>query len=91
MDENNEMLKRIIGIECPTDKVTDRVIDVLEDYHQGGEYQITSETDNDYDQTRLKFYKAYSESGDNPDLVMVVKEGKDGYVAKIVDAYTDKD
>jgi hypothetical protein len=91
MDENNEMLKRIIGIECPTDKVTDRVIDVLEDYHLGGEYQITSETDNDYDQTRLKFYKAYSESGDNPDLVMVVKEGKDGYVAKIVDAYTDKD
>lgn len=91
MDENNEMLKRIIGIECPTDKVTDRVIDVLEDYRLGGEYQIVSESDDDYDQTRLKFYRAYSESGDNPDLVMVVKEGKDGYVAKIVDAYADKD
>ncbi len=84
------MVKKIIGIECPTDKVTDRVINVLEEYNLGGEYQVTSRPDEDYDETRLRFYRAFSETKDNPDLVMVVKEGKDGYVAKIVDAFTEK-
>ncbi|MGE5632952.1 MAG: hypothetical protein ACM3TR_17935 [Caulobacteraceae bacterium] len=89
MNKENDMLKRIIGIECPTDNVTDRLINVLEEYNPGGEYQITAETDNDYEETRLKFYKAYSESGENPDIVAVVKEGKDDYVAKIVDAFIE--
>lgn len=89
MNSKNDMLKKIIGIECPADKVADRVINVLEEYNLGGQYQITSEADEDFDETRLRIYKAYSENADNPDLVMVVKEGKDGYVAKIVDAYTD--
>lgn len=88
--KENELVKRIIGIECPTGEVTDRVINVLEDYNPGGEYQITSRPDTDYDETRLRYYRAFSETGDNPDLIMVVKEGKDGYVAKIVDAYTEK-
>lgn len=87
--KDKDLVKRIIGIECPTDKVTDRVVSVLEEYNLGGEYQITSRTDEDYDETRLKYYRAFSETGDNPDLIMVVKEGKDDYVAKIVDAYTE--
>jgi len=87
MNSINDMLRKIIGIECPTDKVTDRVVNVLEEYNLGGEYQITSHTDEDYNETRLRFYKAFSETGDNPDLIIGAKEGKDGYVAKIVDAY----
>jgi hypothetical protein len=89
MLKDNEMIERIIGMECPTDKVTDRVINVLEEYNPGGGYQITARPDNDYEETRLKYYRAFSETGENPDLIMVVKEGKDGYVAKIVDAYTE--
>lgn len=89
MDINKDVLKRIIGIECPTGNVTDRVINVLEEYNLGGEYQIMSEADDDFDETRLRFYKAFSETADNPDFVMVVKEGKDGYVAKVVDAFVD--
>lgn len=89
MSKEGNIVKRIIGIECPTDKVTDRVIGVLEEYDQEGQYQITSRTDEDYEETRLKYYRAYSETGGRPDLVMVVKEGKDGYVAKVVDAYTE--
>lgn len=89
MTKDSNIVSRIIGIECPTDKVTDRVIGVLEEYNLDGQYQITSRTDEDYDETRLKYYRAFSETEDNPDLVMVVKEGKDDYVAKIVDAYTE--
>jgi hypothetical protein len=89
INKEGSITKRIIGMECPTDKVTDRVIGVLEEYDLEGQYQITSRTDDDYDETRLKYYRAYSETGDRPDLVMVVKEGKDGYVAKVVDAYTE--
>jgi len=87
--KENSIVKRIIGIECPTDKVTDRVINVLEEYDLDGQYQITSRIDEDYDETRLKYYRAFSETGDKPDLIMVVKEGKDDYVAKVVDAYTE--
>jgi hypothetical protein len=86
---NSEIARRIIGIECPVDKVTDRVIGVLEEYDHEGQYQITSRKDEDYDETRLKYYRAYSEEGDRPDVVMVVKEGMDGYVATVVDAYID--
>lgn len=89
MNKDNEIAGRIIGIECPTDKVTDRVIGVLEEYDMEGQYQVTSRPDEDYEETRLRYYRAYSENGSRPDIVMVVKEGKDGYVAKVVDAYTD--
>lgn len=89
MNKDNEIMGRIIGIECPTDKVTDRVIGVLEEYDMEGQYQVTSRPDEDYEETRLRYYRAYSENGNRPDLIMVVKEGKDGYVAKVVDAYTD--
>ncbi|MGE5677267.1 MAG: hypothetical protein ACM3ZR_04335 [Pseudomonadota bacterium] len=89
INKEGSIAKRIIGMECPTDKVTDRVIGVLEEYDLEGQYQITSRTDDDYDETRLKYYRAYSETGNRPDLIMVVKEGKDGYVAKVVDAYTE--
>lgn len=89
MIKDSDIAGRIIGIECPTDKVTDRVIGVLEEYDLEGQYQITSRFDEDYDETRLKYYRAYSETGDRPDLIMVVKEGMDGYAAKIVDAYIE--
>lgn len=88
MQQDKTLVERIIGIECPTDRVADRVINVLEEYSPEGQYQITSRTDDDYDETRLKYYRAFSEKGDNPDVIMVVKVGKDDYVAKIVDAYT---
>jgi len=87
--KNINIVRKIVGIECPVDKVTDRVIGILEEYNMGGQYQITSSIDEDYEDTGLKYYKAFSETGDNPDLIMVVKEGMDGYVAKIVDAYTE--
>jgi hypothetical protein len=89
MNKDSNITRRIIGIECPTDKVTDRVIGVLEEYDLEGQYQITSRIDEDYEETRLKYYRAYSETGNRPDLIMVVKEGMDGYVAKVVDAYIE--
>ena len=89
MQKDKDLVKKIIGIECPTGEVADRVTSVLEEYNLGGEYQITSRADNDYEETRLRYYRAFSETNDNPDLIMVVKEGKDDYVAKVVDAYTE--
>lgn len=89
MAKDSNITKKIIGIECPADEVTDRVIGVLEEYNMDGQYQITSRADEDYDETRLKYYRAFSENDDNPDLIMVVKEGIDGYVSKIVDAYVE--
>lgn len=90
MTKDSNIVKRISGIECPADKVADRIIGVLEEHNPEGQYQIASRIDEDYDNTRLKYYRAFSETGDNPDLIMVVKEGMDGYVAKIVDAYTEE-
>lgn len=90
MKKGNELTKRIIGIECPTDSVADRIFNVLEEYNVDGQYQITSIADDDYKETRLRYYRAFSETGNNPDIVMIVKEGKDGYVAKVVDAYTEQ-
>ena len=87
MSQNEEIFAELKSIECATDSLVDRVIDVLENYNPNGEYQIVAEEDQDFVHDNIRVYNAFSEDGTSPSIAIVVQEGLDHYVAKIVDAY----
>jgi hypothetical protein len=87
MTDNNEILEELKGIECATDTLLERVTDVLERYSPNGEYQIVTEEDDDFIHDNIRVYSAFSEDETAPSISIVVQEGLDHYVAKVVDAY----
>lgn len=87
MAENNQVIEELKHIECATDDLLDRVIDVLEYHNPNGEYQIVAEEDDDFIHDNIRVYNAFSEDGSSPSIAVVVQEGLDHYVAKVIDAY----
>lgn len=90
MDTNNGMFEEIKHIECPTDEVVERVMSILENYNPKGQYQIVEKADNDFIEDNLRTYNAYSENEASPSIAVVVREGLEHYVARVVDAYKIK-
>lgn len=87
MTENNEIFEELKHIECATDYLLERVTDVLERYSPNGEYQIIAEEDDDFIHDNIRVYSAFSEAGMAPSISIVVQEGLDNYVAKVIDAF----
>jgi fibronectin type 3 domain-containing protein len=87
MVDSNEIIEELKHIECATDSLLERVTDVLEHYNPNGEYQIIAEEDDDFINDHIRIYNAFSEDGISPSIAVVVKNGFDDYVAKVLDAY----
>ena len=87
MIDNNEIYEELKDIECATDYLMEKVTDVLERYSPNGQYQIVAEEDDDFVHDNIRVYSAFSEDGMAPSISIVVQEGLDHYVAKVVDAY----
>ena len=87
MTGNNEIFEELKHIECPTDNLLERVTDVLEQFNPQGEYQIIAEEENDFIHDNIRVYNAISENGFSPSISVVVQEGLDNYVAKVIDAF----
>jgi hypothetical protein len=87
MTEYNQIFEELKHIECATDNLLERVTDVLEHYNPNGEYQIIAEEDNDFIHDNIRVYNAFSEDGMSPSIALVVQEGLDHYVARVIDAF----
>lgn len=87
MTDHNQIFEELKHIECATDSLLERVTDVLEHFNPNGEYQIVAEEDDDFVHDNIRVYNAFAEDGSSPSIVVVVQEGLDHYVAKVVDAY----
>jgi hypothetical protein len=87
MPENNEIIEELKHIECATDSLLERVTDVLEQFNPSGEYQIFAEEDNDFVHDNIRVYNAISDDELSPSIAVVVQEGLDHYVAKVIDAF----
>jgi hypothetical protein len=81
-----EILDELKGIECPVDEVVSRVVGVLEKHQPNGSYQILAREDEDFIHDGIKVYNAYADTTEDPSIEIVVEEGMDNYVAKIIDA-----
>lgn len=87
MTGHNQIFEELKQIECATDSLLERVTDILEQYNPNGEYQIIAEEDDDFVHDNIRVYNAFAEDGISPSIAVVVQEGLDHYVAKVVDAY----
>ena len=87
MNSNNEIFEELKSIECASDNILERVTAVLERYSPNGEYQIVTKEDDDFIHDNIRVYSAFSEDCTAPSISIVVQEGLDHYVAKVVDAY----
>ncbi len=87
MNDSGQIIEDLTHIECASDNVLDRIISVLEHYNPNGEYQIVSHEDTDFIHDNVKVYNAFAEDGKSPSISVIVKEGMDHYVAKVVAAY----
>lgn len=87
MTEHNEIIEELKHIECATDDLLERVTDVLEQLNPSGVYQIIAEEDNDFIHDNVRVYNAISEDGLSPSIAVLVQEGLDNYVAKVIDAF----
>lgn len=87
MSDNNQMLEELKHIECATDNLLEKVTDVLENFNPNGEYQIVMEADDDFINDNIRVYNAFSEDGISPSIALVVQQGMDHYVAKVIDAF----
>lgn len=87
MNDSEQIIDELKHIECASDHVLDRIIGVLEHHNPNGEYQIVSHEDTDFIHDNVRVYNAFSEDQKSPSIAIVVKEGMDHYVAKVVAAY----
>lgn len=87
MTDQKQLFEELRHIECATDNLLDRIIDVLEHHNPTGEYQIIAKEDDDFIHDNVRVYNAYSESGEAASIGIVVQEGLDHYVARVIDAY----
>lgn len=87
MTGNDEILDELKHIECATDNLVERVTDVLEQFNPSGEYQIIAEEDSDFIHDNIRVYNIISEDGLSTSISVVVQEGLDNYVAKVIDAF----
>ena len=87
MTDSNHIYDELKSIECATDNLLERVTDVLEHYNPNGEYQIVAEEDDDFIHDNIRVYNAFAEDGSSPSIAVVVQEGFDHYVARVIDAY----
>lgn len=87
MTESKQVLEELKTIECATDNLLDRLVDVLEHHNPEGEYQIIAQEDDDFIHDNIRLYNAFAEDGQSPSIAVVVQEGFDHYVARVIDAY----
>ncbi len=85
MDNTTKILDELKGMECPVDEVAGRVIEVLEKHEVDGSYQIVAREDEDFINDGIKVYNAFAETPETPSIQIVVQEGMDNYVARIID------
>ena len=87
MTDSNAMFEELKHIECATDNLLDCITDVLEYYNPNGGYQIVSQEDDDFIHDNVRVYNAFSENREAPSVAVVVQEGSEHYVAKVIAAY----
>ena len=83
----DRLLDNIKAIDCPVDKLNERIVDACKVPGIGGNPSVAVKRTEDMDRERLKAYNIHINNTSTPDIVAMVREGEDGYVSTVVDAY----
>lgn len=83
----NDVVDTIKDIECAVDQWQNKVIEAYKEYADDDEYEIAIERDESLDCDEIKAYTVKSSYSGHDEIVVLVSEGSEGYVANVEDAY----
>jgi hypothetical protein len=90
MNNVDRIIANIKTVDCPPDKLQERVADACKVPGIGGNPAVIMDRAEDLDREDLKAYSIHIVNADTPGIVAMVHEGIDGYVSTVVDAYTEQ-
>jgi hypothetical protein len=83
----DKLLDNLKSIDCPVDKLNERIVDACKVPGIGGNPSVAVDRLEDMDNERAKAYNIHINNSGAPDIVAMVREGEDGYVSTVIDAY----
>lgn len=82
-----DLLENIKQIQCPIDEIDNRIIAAYKDCKNMRNSEVFVQRDESLDSISAKAYNISVDNGVGPKIVAMVSEGKDHYVATVIDAY----
>lgn len=86
MEKFKDAIERIKILQCPTGDVENRVAGILEDYGVANKKEITVNRNEELDSIGAEAYSVQI-GGNKESIVVLVRSGKDDYVAEVVGVY----
>lgn len=83
-----KILENIKTVDCPVDSLTERIEEACNVPGMDGKPAVIVDRNEHLDKGELKAYNVHIVNEDVPRIVAMVREGQDGYVATVMDAYT---
>lgn len=82
-----DVLEVVREIDCKDDELYIKIRAAYEGYEYEGRSDVVIERKEKYDELGFKAYSTHIDAKNAPKIITVVREGVDGYVATVVDAY----
>lgn len=83
----DNVMDTIREIECPVDMWENKVIDAYKEYANDDAYEVSIDRLEKYDSFGAKAYCVHCNDPEHEDVVVLVSEGSEGYVANIEDVF----
>lgn len=77
-------------IDCPEDKLKEKLINAFNGYQYNGSTEVIVDRDETYDKDELQGYKIYINKEGSPKVIAMVKQGMDHYVTTVEDVFIVK-
>ncbi|MFU0825809.1 hypothetical protein [Clostridium sp.] len=74
-------------IDCPEDKLKEKLIAAYDGYQYNGETEVIVSRDESLDSDELQAYRTYINKEGSPAIVAMVRQGLDHYVTTVEEAY----
>lgn len=81
------VLEVIKEIDCKDDELYKKIREAYEGYEYEGKTDVVIERKQKYDVLDYKAYSSHIDAKSAPEIITVVREGADGYVATVMNAY----
>lgn len=83
-----KVLTNIKAIDCPVDFLQERIKDACRVPGIEGKPVVVMDRNEIMDKENLKAYDIHIINANSPKIVAMVREGEDGYVSTVIDAFT---
>lgn len=87
MMDVDRIITNIKTVDCPPDKLQEKIRDACKVPGLDGDPVVVMDRNEYLDKENLKAYNIHIINGDTPRIVAMVREGQDGYVSTVTDAY----